>query len=185
MNCKPIKYILRYHKIDSYATHTLTTRKNRFSKIFFLCSPKIFGGAYSRRLVRPSVSPPVSPYVPNRVRPITSLFKSDFKTFSKEWSPYWDDVSRANFGCYLEGQGHSMTFQQNRVQTMTSLVKVGFFFYRNDHHIETTWGVQMWAATWTLKVKVTTWPLSINVSGPLLRYLKSDFKHISQKLSPY
>ena len=30
----------------------------------FLCSPKKFGAAYSRRLVRPSVSPSVRPYVP-------------------------------------------------------------------------------------------------------------------------
>ena len=30
----------------------------------FLCSPKNFGGAYSRRLVRPSVRPSVRPYVP-------------------------------------------------------------------------------------------------------------------------
>ena len=32
MNCQPIKDILRYHKIDCYALHTSTTRKNRFSK---------------------------------------------------------------------------------------------------------------------------------------------------------
>jgi hypothetical protein len=31
----------------------------------FLCSPKNFGGAYSRRVVRPTVSPSVRTYVPN------------------------------------------------------------------------------------------------------------------------
>jgi len=35
-NCQPIKDILRYHKIDCYAIHTLTTRTNRFSNILFL-----------------------------------------------------------------------------------------------------------------------------------------------------
>ena len=33
---KPTKDIFRYHKIDCYALHTSTTRKNRFSNIFFL-----------------------------------------------------------------------------------------------------------------------------------------------------
>jgi len=45
-----------------------------------LCSPKNFGGAYSRRLVRPSVSQSVSPSVrPIRVRPITLLFEVGFR----------------------------------------------------------------------------------------------------------
>jgi len=35
-------------------------------------------------------------------------------------------VSRANLGRYLEGQGHSMTLQQNRVWPITLLFKVGF-----------------------------------------------------------
>ena len=30
MKCKPIKDILRYHKIDCYALHTSTKSKNRF-----------------------------------------------------------------------------------------------------------------------------------------------------------
>ena len=41
----------------------------------------------------------------------------------------------------------------------------------------------IWVAT--LKIKVTAWPCSKIVSGPLLRYLKSDFETISQKWSPY
>ena len=31
------------------------------------------------------------------------------------------------WGCYLEGQGHSMTLQQNRIQPITSLFEVGFY----------------------------------------------------------
>jgi hypothetical protein len=42
-------------------------------------------------------------------------------------------------GRYLEGQGHSMTLQQNRVRPITSLFKVGFYNYFTEHHpIETT-----------------------------------------------
>ena len=36
-----------------------------------------------------------------------------------------------------------------------------------------------------MKVKVTAWPCSKIVSGPQLRYVKSDFRNISQKWSPY
>ena len=32
-------------------------------------------------------------------------------------------------GCYLEGQGHSMTLQQNRVWLKTLLFEVGFYNY--------------------------------------------------------
>jgi len=116
--------------------------------------PKNFGGAYSRRGFRPSVSSSVS----------------------QKWSPYWDDVLSATFGSlpwrsrsqhdlaakwcqahnfifwskilkifhrndhhiettcstqhlsrYLEGQGHSMTLQECRVQPITSLFEVGFY----------------------------------------------------------
>jgi len=46
---------------------------------------------------------------------------------------------------YLEGQGHSMTLQQNSVQPITLLFEVGFFkiFYKNDHHIEMTCHAQI------------------------------------------
>jgi len=51
----------------------------------FLCSPKNFGGAYSRRLVCLYVRPSVRPYVrPIRVRPITSLFKVRFWNYFTE-----------------------------------------------------------------------------------------------------
>jgi len=32
-----------------------------------------------------------------------------------------------HLGCYLEGQGHSMTLQQNRIQLITLLFEVGFY----------------------------------------------------------
>ena len=57
--------------------------------LVLLCSPKNFGGAYSRRLVRPSVRASVSPCVcqcirPIRVRTITSLFEVEFRNYFTE-----------------------------------------------------------------------------------------------------
>jgi len=45
-----------------------------------------------------------------------------------------------DLGRFLEGQGHSMTLQQNCVRSITWLFKVWFYnsFHRNDYHIETT-----------------------------------------------
>jgi hypothetical protein len=34
-----------------------------------------------------------------------------------------------HLGCYLEGQGHSMTLNKNRVRPITLLFKVGFYNY--------------------------------------------------------
>jgi len=48
-------------------------------------------------------------------------------------------MRRTTFGCYLEGQGHSFTFQQNSFRPITLWFEVSLqLFYRNDHHIETT-----------------------------------------------
>jgi len=68
--------------------------------------------------------------------------KSDFKTISQKWSPYWDDVSRANLDRYLKGQGHSMTVKQNRVRVFVIWSWILKLFHRNDHHIETTCRMQ-------------------------------------------
>jgi len=71
-----------------------------------------------------------------RVRTITFLFE-DFTTISQKLSPHWEQ----DLGRYLEGQGHSMTLQQNRIRPITLLFEVWFYnYYRNDHHIETTFG---------------------------------------------
>jgi len=45
-----------------------------------------------------------------------------------------------HFGCLHEGQGHSMTFQQNRVWPITLIFEVRFYIV--DHHIDTTCGAQ-------------------------------------------
>jgi len=78
-----------------------------------------------------------------------------------------EETCRAQqLGCYLEGQGHSMTLQQNRVRLIILLFKVGF---RNYFTIMITIlrrhvAHNIWVAT--LKVKVTAWPCSKIVSGP-------------------
>jgi len=38
----------------------------------------------------------------------------------------WVATLKQNLGCYLIGQGHSMTLKQNRFQTLISLFEVGF-----------------------------------------------------------
>jgi len=71
-----------------------------------------------------------------------------------------------HLGCYLEGQGHSMTIQQNRVRPITLLFEVGFRKYFTEMITILTRRVtrNIWVAT--LKVKVTAWPFSKIVSGP-------------------
>jgi len=49
----------------------------------------------------------------NHVQPITFYLKSDLKTISQKWLPYWDMCCVQILGCYLEGQGHRITLQQN------------------------------------------------------------------------
>jgi len=90
-----------------------------------------------------------------------------------------------HLGCYLEGQGHSMTLKQNRVRPITLLFEVWFQNYFTEMIAILRRRVTRKIRVATLKVKVTAWPWSKIVSGPKLRYLKSDLKTISQKWSPY
>jgi len=90
-----------------------------------------------------------------------------------------------HLGRYLEGQGHSMILQQNRVRLTTLLCEVRFYKYFTE--MITILGQCVTRNIWvtTLKVKVTGWPCSKIVSGPQLCYVKSDFTNISQKWSPF
>jgi len=71
-----------------------------------------------------------------------------------------------HLGPYLEGQGHSVTLQQNRVRPVTLLFEVGFLKYFTEMIIILRRRVayNIWVAT--LKVKVTAWPCCKIVSGP-------------------
>jgi len=86
---------------------------------------------------------------------------------------------------YLEGQGHSMTLQQNCVRPMTLLCEVVFYKYLTEMITIFGWHVSRNILVATLKVNVTGWPCSKIVSGPYFCYLKSDFTIISHKWSPY
>jgi len=81
-------------------------------------------------------------------------------------------------GRYLEGQGYSMTLQQNRVRPITLLFDVGFRNVFTEMITILRWRVtrRIWDAT--LKVKVTAWPCSKIVSSQYLCNLKSDFENI-------
>ena len=90
-----------------------------------------------------------------------------------------------HLGRYLEGQGHSMTVQQNRVRSITLLLEVRFYNYFTEMITLLRWHVAHNILVASLKVKVTAWPCSKNVSGSLLCHLKSDFITILQKWTPY
>jgi len=70
-----------------------------------------------------------------------------------------------HLGRYLEGQGHSMTLQQNRVRPITSFfeVRLKIYFTEMINILRRCVANNIWFAT--LKVKVTTWPCSTIVSG--------------------
>jgi len=149
-------------KFDRYA-------KNNILR-YFLCSPKNFGGAYSRRLVRPSVSPSVRPSVsPSvrqiRVRPITLLFEVVFRNYFTEMTTMLRRRVAQHLGPYLEGQGHSTTLQQNHVRPITLLFEVRFrkYFTEMITILRRRVAYNIWVPT--LKVKVTARPCSKIVSS--------------------
>ena len=88
-----------------------------------------------------------------------------------------------HLGCYIEGQGHSMTFQQNSLRPIILWFEVEF---HNTISQEWSpyWDNVLHATFWvaTLKAKVTAWPCSKIMSGPKLCYLKSDFTTTFDKL---
>jgi len=70
-----------------------------------------------------------------------------------------------HLGCYIEGQGHSMTLQQNHVWPITLLFEVQFENYFTQMiTILRRVARNIWVAT--LKVKVIGWLHSKIVSGP-------------------
>jgi hypothetical protein len=99
------------------------------------------------------------------VRPITLLFEVWFFNYLTERSPYWERCHEQHLSRYLEGQGHSMTLQQNRVWLITLLFEVGFLKYLTKMIIILRRLVVRHILVATLKVKVTAWPCSKIESG--------------------
>jgi len=104
------------------------------------------------------------------VRPITLLFEVIWSQISKIFhrnDHHIETTCRAqHLGRYPEGQGHSMTLQQNRVRPITLFFEVGFWKYFTEmitilrpHVARTNWVT-------SLKVKVTAWPCIKVVSSP-------------------
>jgi hypothetical protein len=98
-----------------------------------------------------------------------------FKLFHRNDHHIEKTCRTQHLGRYLEGQGHSMILKQNRVRPITSIFEVGFLNYFTEMItiLRRRVARKIWVAT--SKVKVTAWPWSKIVSGPSLRYLKSDF----------
>jgi len=88
------------------------------------------------------------------------------KIFHRNYHHIRTMCRRQNLGRYHEGQGHSMTLQQNRVRPITLLFEVRFWnnFTEMITILRGHVACNIWAAT--LKVKVTAWPVRIIVSGP-------------------
>jgi hypothetical protein len=111
---------------------------------FFLCSPKKFGGAYSHRVVRPSVNQSVRPNSRSRSQhdlaakscPVHNfiIWSRMLQLFNRNDHHIKTTCRVLHLGRYLEGQGHSMTLQQNH-RVCSRILQL---FHRNDHHIETT-----------------------------------------------
>jgi hypothetical protein len=98
--------------------------------------------------------------------PLLCYLKSDFKTISQKWSPYWVNISREqDLGRFHEVQGHSMTLQLNRVQSITILFEVGFLNYFTEMITILRWRVARNILVATLKANVTAWPCSKIVSS--------------------
>ena len=85
-----------------------------------------------------------------------------------------------HLGRYLEGQGHSMTLQQNSFRPITLWFEVEFYNYFTGMItiLRQRVACNIWVTT--LKAKVTAWPCSKIVSG--LCDLKSDFTTTFDKL---
>ena len=136
---------------------------------YLLCSPNNFGVAYSRRLVRPSVRLSVRPSVCTSHSCLAHNFviRSLISKLFHRNDHHVETTCRAqHVGPYLEGQGHSMTLQQNRVQAITLLFEVRFWKYFTEMTTILRWRVahNIWVTA--LKVKVTAWPCSKILSGP-------------------
>jgi len=84
--------------------------------VYVIMLPEQFGGAYSRRLVRPSVRTSHSCPAHNFV-----IWSRISKLFYKNDHHVETTCSVQHLGPYLKGQGHSMTLQQNRVRPKSLL----------------------------------------------------------------
>ena len=59
--------------------------------------------------------------------PYLGFLKFDFKTILQKWSTFKKATCHEqHFSRYAEGQGHTMTLQQNRVRSIALLLKVRF-----------------------------------------------------------
>jgi hypothetical protein len=65
--------------------------------------------------------------------------KSDFKTISQKWSPYWDDMSRATFESlpWRSRSQHDLEEKLCPAYNFVICSRILQLFHRNDHNIET------------------------------------------------
>jgi len=87
-------------------------------------------------------------------------------------------------GCYLKGQGHSMTLQQNRVWPITLLFEVIFFIYFTEINIILGWLVAPtnWSLHWRSRLQ---YDLAAKSCPAQKLKFEVPFKIILQKWSSY
>jgi len=154
------KYIV--HVAVSYMLHSKVMASILSFLYIFMLPEKISGEHIVTALsVRPSVRTSHSCPAHNFV-----IWSRISKLFYRNDHHVKTTCCALHLGCYLEGQGHSMTLQQNRVRSITLLFEFGFQKYFTEMITILRWRVarNIWVAT--LKVKVTAWPCSKIVSGP-------------------
>jgi hypothetical protein len=111
----------------------------------------------------------VSPYIRTSricVRPILCFLKSDLQLFHRNGLRIKTTCRAQHWGCYLEGQDHSITLQLNRARPITLLFKLGFYNYFAEMITILRQRVARNICVITLKVKVSAWSCSKIVSGP-------------------
>jgi hypothetical protein len=112
-----------------------------------LCSPKNFGGAYSRRVIRPSVRT----YVPNSCPDHNLVIWNRILLFTKMITILRQRVARNFWVATLKVRvTHDLAAKLCPAHNFVISSRIFQLFHRNDHHIEKTCGAQHLGCFYTL-----------------------------------
>jgi len=117
--------------------------------------------------------------------PQLCYLKSDFKTITQKWSPYWDDVSRATFGSlpWRSRSQHDLAAKSCPALNFVIWRQILQLFYLIDHHIDTTCRAQHLGRY--LEGQCHSMTFKHNCVRPITLLFEVDLKTISHEWSPY
>jgi len=69
-------------------------------------------------------------------KPLFHYLKSDFKTISQKWWPFWDDMLHARFASWRSMSQHYLGAKTCPAHYFPILSRILQLFDRNDHYIE-------------------------------------------------